>query len=228
MSTYESVVVGATGAVGSALVRELCASSRCTAVVAIVRRQTAAFDGVSGADKIRQHVVDMAELERETQKAAAGCSVAFCTMGIGQPSKVSKEELWKVDFEHATAFARGCKAAGVQHISLLTAVAADSKSRSRYLHVKGAVEDAYRALGFARTTLFRPSVLATKNIRYGLQDRLTQSGFPLVSWILPSRFHEVSVEDLGRAMRVNAEREPGADPVEVLHYADFVALAKGG
>jgi hypothetical protein len=65
----------------------------------------------------------------------------------------------------------------------------------------------------------------TREIRYGLQDRVTQALFPRVSWLLPSRYHEIRVEDLGRAMRINAER-PGKDGVEILHYAEFVEMLR--
>jgi hypothetical protein len=66
----------------------------------------------------------------------------------------------------------------------------------------------------------------TRDIRYSLQDRITQAVFPRVSWALSSRWHEIRVEDLARATRVNAERPPGDTAVEVLHYDDFVALLR--
>ena len=77
--------------------------------------------------------------------------------------------------------------------------------------------------GIARTSLFRPSLLVTRQIRYGMQDLLTQRLFPLVAPLLPKRYHGIRVEDLARAMRVNAER-PGRPGVEVLEYPDFMAL----
>jgi uncharacterized protein YbjT (DUF2867 family) len=88
--------------------------------------------------------------------------------------------------------------------------------------VKGEAEDAVRAAGFARTSFFRPSLLVTRDIRYGLQDRLTQALFPIVSPILPSRFHQIRIEDLARAMRSNAER--GGSGEETLYYADVIRL----
>jgi len=225
-SAYRAIVIGATGAVGSALVRELLASPLCAEVTALVRRPVEMFDGAPGKAKLRVRVLDMSEvatIERETADAAQGCQAAFCTMGVGQPRKLSKDEVWRVDVQCADAFASGAKAAGVRHISLLSSTAADLKSRSFYLRLKGAAEASVAAAGIARTSLFRPSLLVTREIRYGLQDRLTQALFPLVSWMLPGRFHEIRVEDLARAMRMNAER-PGKDGVEILQYPDFAAL----
>ncbi len=212
---------------GSALTRELLASPGCSAVTILTRRAVETFAGVAGAGKLTQRVVDLDRLEVEAWEPAGGCEAAFCTMGVGQPKKVSREEFWRVDVEYAGAFARGCKAAGVRHMSLLTSVGANYRSRVYYLRVKGTVETAYQALGFQRLSLFRPSLLATSQVRYGYSDWLLQRVVPRVSWMFPSRYREIRVEDLGRAMRLNAEGE-ARGPVEILHYEEMRALLRSG
>jgi uncharacterized protein YbjT (DUF2867 family) len=222
--SYSAVVIGATGAVGGALVRELLASSACVGVVALTRRPA---DGLPPSSKLAAHVVEFDALQERTAKLAGGCEVAFCTMGVGQPRKVAFDEFWKVDVEYAGAFARGAAAAGVRHISLLSSVGANLSSRNSYLRVKGVAEQIVEraGIGIARTSLFRPSLLVTRQLRYGLQDRLTQRLFPLVAPLLPNRYHQIRVEDLARAMRVNAERT-GSQRVEVLEYPDFMHLLR--
>jgi uncharacterized protein YbjT (DUF2867 family) len=218
--SYCAVVIGATGAVGSALARELIASPRCARVIALSRRKT---DMLGTSAKLTVHVVDLARLETATRDLAAGCDAAFCTLGLGQPSRASFEEFWRVDVEYAGAFARGAAQAGARHISLLSSVGANAASRTRYLRVKGAAEQMMERSGIARVSLFRPSLLVTREIRYGLQDRVTQALFPLIARLLPARYHQIRVEDLARAMRVNAERQAGAG-VEVLEYPDFTRV----
>lgn len=209
---------------GTALVKELLASPNCTHVIALLRRETGVFGMLPGAGKLEQRVINMDDIESEAARAATGCKVAFCTLGVGQPSKVSKQELWAVDVEYSAAFARGCKTAGVGHISLLTSSDANLRSRTYYLRVKGSAEYQMRQQKFARTSFFRPSLLVTQDIRYGLQDQVTQWVFPKISPLLPSRWHEIKVEDLGRAMRINAERPAGNEAIEILHYDDFLRL----
>jgi uncharacterized protein YbjT (DUF2867 family) len=214
-----AIVIGATGAVGSSLVRELLASPRFERVVTLSRRPV----DFGAHPKLVSRVIDLADLERETADAALGCETAFCTMGVGQPSKTPKDEVRRVDVDYAAAFARGARAGGVRHISLLSSVGANASSRSFYIRIKGEAEAGVVAAGISRTSLFRPSLLVTKEIRYGLQDRLTQALFPPISRVLPARFHPITVENLGRAMRINAERD-GADGVEIVHYPEMAAL----
>lgn len=226
-----AVVLGATGAVGSALVRELLASDAWASVSIIVRRPTRQFADLPGSAKLSEQLLDLGRLESDVsgelalrRDAQLGAVAAFCTLGVGQPRKVSHEELRRVDVGIAAAFARGCRAAGVSHFSLLTAVGADATSKLNYPRVKGEIEQQVTALRFERTSIFRPSLLVTKELRYGLQDRVTQAVFPRISRFMPSRYREITVEALARAMRVNAERDapPG---VEVLEHDDFVRLA---
>lgn len=223
MNSYRAIVIGGTGAVGSSLVRELLASSLCEQVTAVVR-QDLPEDKFEDPDcKLRVSVVNMDHLGTEAIAPARGCSVAFSTMGIGQPSKVSKDQFWKVDVEYNLAFARACKLVGVSHFSLLSSVGANVNSHFHYLHVKGAVEERLGELGFPRVSLFRPGLLVTREIRYGLKDRVTQTLYPLFSPILSSKYREIKVEDLGRAMRINAERD-SALGVESFTYPEFQKL----
>lgn len=219
---YRSVVVGASGVVGSALVRELLAAADCEEVVTVTRRPLEALS----SPKLRAEVIDLANLEAATADAAAGCDRAFCTIGVGQPRKTTYRDFWRVDVEYAGAFARGAAAAGVGHISLLSSVGSDLNSRNPYMRVKGAAEQAVQSAGIARTSFFRPSLLVTDNIRYGLQDRIVQSVFPALSTLLPARFRPIHVADLAKAMKLNAERSR-REPVEVLHYPEFVTLLAG-
>ncbi len=223
MSPYRAVVIGGTGAVGSALVQELLASPRCSQVVVVGRTEPApdAF-GVT-SQKLSIHAVNMDQLAREAIDHARSCDAAFCTMGVGQPRKVGRKEFWKVDVEYASAFGRACKIAGVRHFTLLSSVGANANSSNNYLHVKGVVEERIQQLRFERASFFRPSLLLTKKIRYGLQDFLAQALYPAISWALAPRFHQIRVTDLGRAMRLNAER-PAESPVEALTYPEFLAL----
>lgn len=225
---YQAIVMGATGAVGRALVATLLASPRCGRVTSLGRRTTDLFDHATGREKLSQIVVDfvnLAALETEVARHAAGHHVALSTLGVGQPSKADPAEFQRIDVDCTGAFARGARAAGVTHFSLLGAVSTNAKSHFRYVRVKGMAEAVVTAPGFERVSLFRPSLLRTKDIRYGFGDRLNQALFPAFAWMMPKRFRPIWVHDLGRAMALNVER-PGSG-VEILHWPEFRAVLEG-
>ncbi len=226
---YRAIVLGATGAVGSALVEALLRSERCAGVVTLGRRTSEALAARTRAAKLDARVVDLEALEAATRAAAVGCDVAFCALGIGQPSKVSEAEFRRVDLGYARAFASGARAAGVRHFSLLTSVGANHRSRIRYLRVKGEVEEAVKALGFPQTSLVRPSVLITPKARFGLEDHVLRVVMPLTSWAIPRKLHEITTADLGRAFVLDAEAVlacAGAAGAHVLHYPELRRLLR--
>lgn len=59
------------------------------------------------------------------------------------------------------AFLQACKQAGVEHFELLGSVGANAKPSNFYLRTKGELEEGLKALGFARLSLFRPSMILT-------------------------------------------------------------------
>jgi uncharacterized protein YbjT (DUF2867 family) len=224
-----AVVLGATGAVGTELVRALLQSPRFGRVTTLGRRPFR----IPGAapDKLVHHVVDVF-VPAAYESHLEGHAAAFCTLGLGRPSKVTREELYRVDVAAAAAFASACKRQGVSHFSLLTAVGANPESPSFYLRCKGEVEGKVRAEGFPRASFFRPSMIMTPANRYGLVQAVFLAAYPYLDpFLLGSlrRFRSVKVEDLGKAMAVNAERPvSGAVPMaEILEWSGFRAVLAG-
>ncbi|CAN0555003.1 unnamed protein product, partial [Ectocarpus sp. 12 AP-2014] len=138
----------------------------------------------------------------------AEVAACFVTMGVGKPSKATREEFEKVDLEIPTAFAQASKSAGcVRHISLLGSVGADATAKpSRitgtaaggglYLGVKGKVENNFEAVGLESAAFFRPCTL----IGNANTPSAAASIHKMVSWALPLKFKEIHIEDVGKAM----------------------------
>jgi len=237
LQQYTAVIYGASGAVGRSVLHELLVSPRCAKVVSLGRRELpkeSFTESESETKKLVQHVINPDNIEEDikTRSLVDGCDVAFCTVGVGQPSAVSSEELHKVDVGYAVAFAKGCKQAGVKHYSLLSAVSADDSSSITYVKVKGLAEKGVKEVGFQRTSLIKPSLIVTPEVRYGFKDAFNQAVFPKISWLFPSAYHEVKVEDLGRCFVLNAERpsplatKEGEAVVESLLWPEFEKLLK--
>ena len=88
------------------------------------------------------------------QSYLQGHTTAICTLGVGEPSKMSKEEFVKIDKLAVLDFARECKKAGVKHFELLASVDINSKSMSFYLRTKGELVEELKALHFERLSSY--------------------------------------------------------------------------
>jgi uncharacterized protein YbjT (DUF2867 family) len=213
-----AAVMGATGAVGSQVVAGLL-RSQAFDVTTLGRRAL-------GTPGVTEHIVDVGRPE-SYEPLLDGQACAFCTLGIGQASKVSRDELWRVDFQANLEFAAACRRAGVRHFSLMTSVGANPRSPFDYLKLKGKLEDDVQALGFPRLSIFRPSMLLTPANRYGLMQGITLAVWPKLDLLLSGplrRFRGVRVEDLGEAMARNALR-PGAG-AEIFEWDQFSKLLR--
>jgi len=216
------VLLGATGAVGRNVLAEALHSPAFESVTTLGRRRVDIPDEEALRGKLAQHVVSL-DAPASYRALVAGHTAAICTLGVGQPSKSTREEVWKIEVDYVTGFAAVCREAGVRHFSLMTSVGANARSKSYYLRLKGTQEERVTALGFERTSLFRPSMLLTPQNRYGAQQAVVLAVWPRIDWIFAGplrRYRGVRVEDLGRAMAMNAARDapPG---VEVLEWDGF-------
>ncbi|MCR9137311.1 MAG: NAD(P)H-binding protein [Alphaproteobacteria bacterium] len=217
------LMIGATGAVGGQVVQVLVQMPSVERITLLGRNPLTHPD----SEKIEQHIVDV--LNPVTYKQfATGHSTAICTLGVGQPSKVTKEDFLKVDRDAVLDFAAVCKKAGIGHFQLLSSVGADPASAAYYLRGKGELEQGLKDLKFDRLSLFHPSMILTPKNRYGPLQGLTLVVWPWLKPLLSGplrKFRGISVDRLGRAMALNTDRTQTG--VEVLEWDDFNTINNG-
>jgi uncharacterized protein YbjT (DUF2867 family) len=218
------VVLGATGAVGQCVLQALLTMPQASKVTSLGRR----VNENAASEKLTQHIVDIHN-PASYQTLLRGHEVAVCTLGVGQPSKISKAEFIKTDKDAVLAFAKACKANGVEHFQLLSSIGANANALSFYLRTKGELNDALVALQFERLSIFQPSMILTPTNRYGAVQALTLAIWPKLNYLLIGRlqsFRGVSTAVLGLAMVRNIFAESDlSERVEKLEWLDFKALA---
>lgn len=212
------IFLGASGAVGTEALNVLLQGN--VTINLLLRRN------LPSTTSAHEHLVDV--LDPVTYRhLIIGHDVAICTLGVGQPTKVSKEDFTRVDKQAVLDFATACKAAGVKHFTLLGSTAADAKSSSFYLRSKGELRDAIAAMGFERFSVFQPSMILTPQNRYGFSQAVMLAIWPLLSPLLIGglkKYRGIRVEDLGRAIAQNITRD--AKGLEVFHWSEIKALAE--
>ena len=219
-ATASIVMIGASGAVGTRVVATLAARPEVARLTLLGRRAMP----LRPDPRIEQHVVDLHD-PRSYAALLGGHAAAICTLGVGEPSKATKEEFIRIDHDIPLGFARACRDAGVGHFSLLGSVGASPDSRSFYLASKGRLERELEAMAFARLSLFHPSMILTPTNRYGATQALTLALWPRLYPALAGPWRKlrgVRVEQLGRAIAMNALR--AGQGVEILEWDDFMRL----
>lgn len=216
------VMLGATGAVGGEVVQTLLTQSSLSSLTLLGRRKV---EGISDS-RVNQYKMNIFDTSTY-QDHLVNHQSAICTLGVGQPSKVSKEDFVKIDKVAVYDFAIACKQAGVEHFQLLSSVGINSKSPSFFLRTKGELMDELIKMRFKRLSIFQPSMILTPTNRYGFSQALTLAVWPLLKPILlgPMKpYRGVKVETLGRAIALNSfVRKEG---VEQLFWQDFNELTK--
>jgi uncharacterized protein YbjT (DUF2867 family) len=232
-----AIVLGGSGSVGTALLRELFLDARFAAVILLTRRslpEAVTMARESASSLIEKLVPEMTPetLAAATLDAARGVDgelEGFSVLGIGAgTAKVSLEQHRAVDVALNEAFARGLRDSGkVQHLAFMSAVGADptasasgsgAAGMSRYNRVKGESEEAVRASGPAIVSIFRPAmIVGSKHTPWLLEKAL-----PLVSFLTPARFKSISVDQIAEAMVASACHHPNASAV--YHYPEMMDL----
>lgn len=218
--TFSVIMIGATGAVGGHALSTLLTMPEVTRITLLGRRVLPELD----VEHLTQHVVDLEDASSYAH-FIEGHDCAICTLGVGQPSKVSKEAFLRIDRDVPKQFARACHEAGVKHFELLSSVGVSSSSSSFYLKAKGELEDALRELEFERLSLFHPSMILTPENRYGVTQALTLAVWPKLHWAMRGRassYRGIKVDVLGGSMAYNL-RHDTPERVEVLEWSDFIA-----
>jgi uncharacterized protein YbjT (DUF2867 family) len=236
-NTGAAIVLGASGSVGNALIKELIRDGSLTPIVTLVRRSRpdeVAMASVAGVE-LRETLVpamDAASLETATSEVVsslAGDVVGLSVLGIGAgTAKLTIDEHRAVDVELNAAFARGLKASGrVKHLAFLSAVGADSMAKvtgsgaagmTRYARVKGEAEAAVKECGPAVVSIFRPAMIIGSQHTPWLLEKV----LPLFSFVTPAKYRSITVEQIAKAMVVTSRNPPVHSAV--YHYPDMMAL----
>ncbi len=217
-SNLSIAFLGATGAVGSATLNQLLTFENIDRLLLFGRRK------VEGLDQpfIEQQIINIFDPSTYNFN---NVNTAICTLGVGEPSKTSKEDFIKIDKQAVLDFAIVCKKAGVQHFQLLSSVGIDSSSRNFFLRTKGELVDELRQLQFERLSIFQPSMIITPQNRYGFSQAVVLKVWPVLSTLLIgslNKYKGIKVSILGKAIANNTLINKTG--FEQLFWSDFQKL----
>lgn len=209
-SPVNLLLVGATGAVGQAVLRQALSEERITRIVAPTRRPLQA--AVAGGERLLNPVIDFTRLPEEAPWWKVDAVV--CTLGTTIRVAGSQAAFAAIDRDLPIAVGRLARAAGATRYALNSSLGASARGNF-YLRTKAEAEQGIIDFGFASTTIVRPSLIdAERNeARPGEQAGLLIAR--LLRPLLPRRYRAVRPQAIAAALlRGVVEGSPGVTIVE--------------
>ncbi|KAJ3020116.1 hypothetical protein HKX48_001309 [Thoreauomyces humboldtii] len=207
--THTAIIMGATGACGKALVREVMTSSSYSKVTLLLRKELP-YDGVN-KEKLVQKIVDFEKLD---ESVFQGHDTIFCTFGTTKAQAGSAEAFQRIDRDYVLAAAKLFRSANPStplHFLYVSSGGASSSSWMLYPKTKGEIEDGLKAVGFEKVSIFRPAFLITEEKRN--QSRLAEDLLHPVmnSWFGRATGFTTPVGAVAKAMREVANGAVGTE-----------------
>lgn len=150
-----AIVIGATGATGKDLLKQLLEDPVFKTVIIFVRRDP----GITHP-KLTTFIVDFDDIASWADKVRG--DVLFSVLGTTKALAGSKEAQWKVDFDYQYEVAKVARKNGVKIMELMSSWGANAESNIFYSRMKGELEEAVRRLDFPKLIITRPPSLVRR------------------------------------------------------------------
>ena len=191
------IIAGATGMVGSEVVRQAIEDPAITRIFLLIRRDSG-FTHPKITQVIHSDFANYADLENVFIQAEA---CLWC-LGISQ-SRVSKNEYYRITYTYVVAAARSMLSANPSiRFLFLSGEGADSSEKSpiRFAKVKGQAENALIRLHPEKLFIFRPGGItaSTRNKNEGLYKKIEILMVKIMGAVFP--WSVISTKDLSLAM----------------------------
>ena len=214
-----ALILGATGATGKELVKELLNNPNFYKISVFGRR-------VPDIDnkKLFKYKIDFSELNK-IKKLLSG-DILFSALGTTLKQAGSKKQQFLVDYTYQYEFAKIAVENGTKNYSLVSSTGADKNSFFFYPKIKGELEESVKKLPFDKIQIFQPPTLirqpalARKGEKIGIKvfNKLNKIGFLKSQKPLP-------VKILARIM-IDAALSKNSDRVEIFSTQYIAQLNK--
>ena len=200
----KAIVFGATGLVGSHLVKILCENAQYKDVVCF-NRHSWKFDH----PKYREITSTLTDL-KSIAKQIVGDDLFICT-GTTIKKAGSKEKFREIDHKLPLEIARIASRNNMQRLLLVSSVGADPESSNFYLHTKGELEKDIMNLKIPHKTILRPSMLLGKRKELRLAEGAAKILMKITGPVFMGKlkkYRGIQAEDVAAAMVIIAVSEP--------------------
>ena len=190
-----AVIIGATGAVGKEILKEILADNFYNRVYILGRES---IGKLGDEERLTKIIVDFENLNFDT--SILEDADVFTSLGTTIKIAGSKENQRKVDVDYTVNFSKLCEGK-VRSFNVVSAIGANSKSKNFYNSLKGELEDKLKVMNLGVLRIFQPSLLISKrNDKRFLEELFMKvsSIFQLVLKGKAKKYSPIEVSVLGR------------------------------
>ena len=152
MKKLKALVIGATGATGRELVNLLINDEAFDQVSIFVRKSPK-----TAHKKLNIYTINFDEIKKH--KDLIKGDILFSSLGSTKKDAGGKEQQYLVDYTYQYEFAKIAAENGVDQLSLVSSIGANSKSFIFYPKMKGVLESDVKKLKFKKIDIFQPPIL---------------------------------------------------------------------
>ena len=214
----EVAVFGATGLIGSILIKYLKQFSKFKKINLVLRSPV----DLKG-ENVKIHKIDLFK-KSEILHSLNTSKVVFVAIGTTLSKvKGNKDKYRRIDFGITKDIADSCKELGIDKLILVSSSGANLKSKSFYLNLKGSIEKYVTDLNFKSVSILRPSLLLGKRNEKRFVEKLAQIAIPKISFFMPSKYKAIKAETVAKAMlQLSITESKG---VKIFHYKEIIDLS---
>ena len=171
----KALIAGATGAIGSVLLKLLNDSDQCSEIHCIGRREPA-----TSGEKLKAQFVSYDELDQlDLQQSIDD---VFCAIGTTIKKAGSVDSFKKVDRDYVYQVGELAQRLNAETCSVVSAFGANARSSNFYNQTKGEAEELLQSLGLSSLRIFRPSMLHGDRDEFRLKEAV---GFVVLTIMAP-------------------------------------------
>ena len=181
-----AVIIGATGAVGKEILKEILGSDFYKRIYILGRNSILRLSEDGRLTKI---VIDFENMKFDT--SILDDADVFAALGTTIKIAGSKENQRKIDVDYTVNFAKLCEGK-VRSFNVVSAIGANSKSKNFYNSLKGELEDKLKEMNLGTLRIFQPSLLISKREDNRFLEELFIKISPLFQILLKGKMKKYS------------------------------------
>ena len=181
-----AVIIGATGAVGKEILKEILGSEYYERIYVLGRNS---ISRLPEDDRLTKVVIDFENIRFDT--SILDDTDVFAALGTTIKIAGSKENQRKIDVDYTVNFAKLCEGK-VRSFNVVSAIGAKSNSKNFYNSLKGELEDKLKEMNLGTLRIFQPSLLISRRDDNRFLEEIFMKVAPIFQFALKGKTKKYS------------------------------------